>query len=214
MRPAPGTHIRYNFATNHPASFRGWWFELWRTLCRFALFAGRFRTAGDWPDLKQAVLVAAPHTSNWDAIWMLAAAGHYRVRLRWMGKKSLTEGPFGWAARLAGCVPVDRQRAGDLVTAMAQAFEETPDLLLAVAPEGTRDPVAEWKSGFWHIARAAKVPLLFTVMDYGTRTVYISGHYWPTDDYAADLAVIRSHYADARPRHHSRFSIESAKPKA
>lgn len=211
--PAPGTHVPHDLASNRPARCRGLGLEFWRWLCILAMALGRFRTAGDFPDLAKAVIIAAPHTSNWDAIWMLAAAGRYRVALNWMGKKSLGEGPFGWLAHAFGLVPVDRSRSADLVGAMAEAFAARDRLLLAVAPEGTRGSVREWKTGFWHIARAAQVPLIFAVMDYGTRTVRISGHMWPSDDYAADLAVIRSHYADARGRRRDRFDVDAARPR-
>jgi len=203
----PGLHIRYDRSTNRPLPPRGLGAELFRAASRLLLWAGGWKTAGDFPAHAKAVVLAAPHTSNWDGIWMIAVGGKYRIRLRWMGKASLGKGPLGWLAKWAGLVPVDRSGGKDLVRATADAFAAEPQLLLAVAPEGTRGKVGEWKSGFYHIARMANVPIIFAVMDYGTRTVFISGEIWPSGDYEADLATIRTHYADAHGRHLGHFSL-------
>lgn len=205
--PPPGTHIRYDLGSARIGPWRGLGPELYRWGSNILYFVGRWRVAGDFPSHPKAVILAAPHTSNWDGLWMVAAAGVYRVRLRWMGKASLGRGPFGWVARLAGLVPVDRSGGQDLVRATVEAFEAADGLLIAIAPEGTRATVGEWKSGFYHIARLAGVPIVFAVMDYATRTVRISGELWPSGDYDADLALIRTHYADARGRHAGRFSM-------
>jgi 1-acyl-sn-glycerol-3-phosphate acyltransferase len=107
----PATHTPLSPATARPAPFRGVLSEAVRWVSAAYLKAAGWTMQGDWPALDKLVLVAAPHTSNWDGINMLAAAGYYRVRLRWMGKKSLTAGPFGGILRLLGCVPIDRSRA-------------------------------------------------------------------------------------------------------
>ena len=166
-----------------------------------------WRVRGDWPALRKAVLVAAPHTSNWDGLHMLAAAGYYRITLRWMGKESLTRGPFGWLVRAVGCVPIDRSARRDVVRAMSDAFAATTDMLLAVPPEGTRGLAREWKSGFYHIACAAQVPIILTVLDYGTHTLRMAGVFYPTGDYDADIVVIRGYYSDAVGRHRDRFAV-------
>jgi len=204
--PSPGTHIRYPLDSAAIGPWRGVGPELYRWGSRLVFLVGRWKVAGDFPPHPKAVVLAAPHTSNWDGIWMVAAAGIYRVRLNWMGKASLGRGPLGWLAHLAGLVPIDRSGGKDLVQSTAQAFEQADQLLMAIAPEGTRRAVGEWKSGFYHIARLAGVPIVFAVMDYGTRTVRISGEIWPSGDYEADLAVIRTHYANARGRNAGRFS--------
>jgi 1-acyl-sn-glycerol-3-phosphate acyltransferase len=156
---------------------------------------------GDWPALEKAVLVAAPHTSNWDGLNMLAAAGYYRVRLRWMGKKSLTEGPFGWLMTALGCVPIDRSERHDVVKAMADQFRSHDRMILAIPPEGTRSPVNEWKSGFYHIAVASGVPIVLSVLDYGRRKIRLAAVIFPSGDYEADLKLIRGHYVEAVGKH-------------
>jgi 1-acyl-sn-glycerol-3-phosphate acyltransferase len=165
---------------------------------------------GDWPDAPRMVLVCGPHTSNWDGIWMLAAAGYWRVRLRYMGKKSLTEGPFGGFVKWTGCIPVDRSKSNDLVEQMRQAFAAEPSLVLAIPPEGSRGKVEKWKTGYYHIAMAADVPIVLAVLDYGTRRIRISGALSPTGDYAADYALIRTHSADARGKYPELFTLPEA----
>lgn len=194
---SPGTHIVFDRSTARPRPYRGAIAEVWRWVCLVLLKIGGWTMEGDWPADPKAVVICAPHTSNWDGIWMLVAASAWRFRLRYMGKKSLTEGPFGWLVRWTGCIPVDRSKSNDLVAQMAQAFGGEGNLLLAIPPEGTRGRVEKWKSGFYHIAVGANVPLLFAVLDYGARKVRISGALWPSGDYAADFAIIRSHYEGA-----------------
>ena len=197
-------------ATARPAAFRGVGSEVVRWVSAAFLKVGGWKIRGDWPSpdktgLDKAVLIAAPHTSNWDGLNMLAAAGYYRVKLRWMGKASLTRGPFGWLIKALGCVPIDRSQSNDVVRAMADAFGGSQRMLLAIPPEGTRSAVREWKSGFYHIAVAAGVPILLTVLDYGSRTVSLAAVVYPSGDYDADLAIIRGHYANAKGKNRSKF---------
>ncbi len=162
--------------------------------------------AGDWPSDPKAVLLAAPHTSNWDGVYMLASAGYFRVKLRWMGKKSLTTGPFGGFVKWMGCVPIDRDAKNDVVRQMAEAFAAQDELILAVAPEGSRALSTEWKSGFYQIAHQAGVPILMTVLDYGSKTVRLHGLFTPSGDYETDLPLIKAAYADAKGLDDSKFA--------
>ena len=164
---------------------------------------------GDWPPVRKAVMVAAPHTSNWDGVWMLAAAGFYQVKLSWMGKKSLVDHPLGGIVRWLGCVPVDRASAGDVAQQSAEAFGKTEQMVLAIAPEGTRSLTKTWKSGFYRIAVAAKVPLILSVLDYRHRTIRIDGAFEPTGDYETDLPKIQAGYTGAGGRHDGRFAAGS-----
>jgi 1-acyl-sn-glycerol-3-phosphate acyltransferase len=198
-------------AIGKPAPYRGWLLEALRIICWAGLTLAGWKIRGDWPPLKKAVLIAAPHTSNWDAIYMLAAAGYFRITLRWMGKASLTKGPFGWVVSALGCVPIDRSARHDVVETMRRAFAATDAMLLAVPPEGTRSLTREWKSGFYHIARTAEVPIILSVLDYGTKTIRIAGVFYPTGDYETDLVAILGYYRGASGKHSDRFSAEKAK---
>ncbi|MEM5517895.1 1-acyl-sn-glycerol-3-phosphate acyltransferase [Henriciella sp. AS95] len=193
-----------------PSNRTGVFASLMRNLAALMLAVTGWKLEGDWPqDAEKAVLVAAPHTSNWDGLWMIFAAAYYRVKLRWMGKKSLVDHPLGWFVKWLGCVPVDRKSASDIVEQTAAAFAESDRLTLAVAPEGTRSAMTEWKSGFYRIAIKAGVPLIITVLDYGTRTVKIAGLFQPTGDYQADLPLIKAYYANAEGRHKGNFSLNA-----
>lgn len=192
-------------ATARPAPFAGPFSEIVRWLASAFLKLSGWRLEGDFPALDKAVLVAAPHTSNWDGIYMLATAAHYRVRLNWMGKKSLTQGPFGWLVKALGCVPIDRSASNDVVKAMSDQFAARERMILAVPPEGTRNAVREWKSGFYHIAVAAKVPIVLSVLDYGAKTIRLAAIFHPSGDFDTDLPIIRAHYANAKGKHRDKF---------
>lgn len=199
------THLRYATHSARPGPWRGLVFELYRLLCRCWLRLFGWRVEGDWPGHRKAVLVAAPHTSNWDGLHMLATAGYYRIKLSWMGKAELTHGPFGGLVRRAGCVPIDRSGPQDMVEQMGRAFDQSDVLVLAIPPEGSRSKTAGWKSGFYQIARRAGVPIVLSVLDYGTKTVRLSGEVHPSGDYAADLALIMSHYDGASGKYPDKF---------
>lgn len=195
------SHAAIAPTTSRPAPSKGLFSEFVRVCCIVYLKLTGWRMQGDWPAIDKMVLVAAPHTSNWDGLNMLAAAGFYRIRLRWMGKKSLTQGPFGWLIKALGCVPIDRSQSNDVMKTMADAFAAESHIVLAIPPEGTRDRVKEWKSGFYHIAVAANVPIVLSVLDYKGKTMSIAAVVHPSGDYEADLPMIRSYYANAVGKH-------------
>ena len=204
---APGTLVTHDPTTARPLPRRGLGLEIWHWFGTAMLVIGGWKIRGDWPADPKCVIIAAPHTSNWDGIWMIAAAAKWRIRLRYMGKKSLTQGPFGAIVRWTGCIPIDRSKSNDVVAAMKDAFAAEPTLFLAVPPEGTRDPVEKWKSGFYHIAVGAGVPITFAVMDYASKTVTLPATFWPTGDYDADLPLIQSFYANAQGKHPHKFKM-------
>jgi 1-acyl-sn-glycerol-3-phosphate acyltransferase len=191
-----------------PLPYRGAWREAVRYLSWAFLALCGWKLHGDWPPLKKAILVAAPHTSNWDALYMLATASYYRVSLLWMGKLSLTRGPFGWLMTALGCVPIDRSARHDVVATMRDAFAARDEFTLLVPPEGTRSKAA-WKSGFYYIARGAGVPLILGIMDYRTRIIRIDGVFHTTGNYDADLAAIQRHYRSAVGKYPAKFAAEN-----
>lgn len=202
---APGTLILHDLGSARPRPPRGLLVDVWHWLGSAFLAIGGWKIAGDWPDDAKCVIIAAPHTSNWDGIWMIAAAARWRIRLRYMGKKSLTTGIFGGIVKWTGCIPIDRSKSNDVVAAMKEAFAAEAGLVLAVPPEGTRDPVDKWKSGFYHIALGAGVPITLAVMDYATKTVSLPATLWPSGDYERDLAIIQGFYANAKGKYPENF---------
>lgn len=199
-------HVTFDRSTSRPARSSNPFSIIVHLCCRILLTLGGWKLEGDWPDEDKVVLVAAPHTSNWDAFNMLIAAGYYRIRLNWMGKKTLTTGPFGWLLRWLGCVPVDRASKHDTVQQMCTIFAERKKMVLAISPEGTRTRTAAWKTGFYHIAHKAGVPIMMTVQDYGSKTIRLSGMLMPSGNYNDDLELIKGHYRNAYGKYHDQFS--------
>ncbi len=140
--------------------------------------------------IRKAVIVAAPHTSNWDFIYYLGATRDLGIFPHFMGKASLFRWPLGRFMRDMGGVPVDRAHSRDMVGQMVDAFAAREDFLLTIAPEGTREGATRWKTGFYQIALRAGVPILCGVINYRNRTIHLRGPVWPGGDYRADMTKI------------------------
>lgn len=147
------------------------------------------------------VLIAAPHTSNWDAYFMIACGWALGLRVNWLGKDSLFRFPFGGLMRRLGAIPVDRSRHLNQVRAAAALFREQPALILAVAPEGTRARAEHWHSGFYYAALEAQVPIGLGFLDYARKAGGILGFLQPTGDIHADMTRIREAYRDVRGKY-------------
>lgn len=167
---------------------------LTRWLGRSVLRLGGWQMVGDFPAQKKLVIIAAPHSSGWDAIWGLAAKLAMGLQLVFMGKQELFRGPQGWILRRMGAVPVDRARAHGVVDQIVARFAQSDTMWFVLAPEGTRRRVEHWKSGFWHIARDAGVPVLCAYFDYPSRTIGIGDVFEMTADLKGDMARIRAYY--------------------
>lgn len=161
--------------------------------------AARWRVVGEIPDLAKAVIIVAPHTSNWDFPVGVAAMLALDLELRFLGKHTLFDGPLGPLMRGLGGVPVDRGQPGSgVVEEMAARFRASERLLLALAPEGTRSSVGRWKSGFYRIAVAAEVPIAAVALDWGRREVRFGPVVAPSGDLEGELAVFGEFFAGAR----------------
>jgi 1-acyl-sn-glycerol-3-phosphate acyltransferase len=155
---------------------------------------------------QRCVLIAAPHTSNWDLPYTLMVGFALHLNLYWMGKASLFRWPFGALMRWLGGVAVDRERSSNLVAASAQALREADGpLQLVVPPEGTRGKVRHWKTGFYFIAQQADVPIVLAFMDYGRKVGGLGPVFVPTGDVEADMAEIKRFYAGVRGRNADQF---------
>jgi 1-acyl-sn-glycerol-3-phosphate acyltransferase len=146
-------------------------------------------------------LIAAPHTSNWDLPYLLAFAVIFGVRVTWMGKHTLFRGPMGWVMRKLGGTPVRRHRSNDLVQQMADVIQAESDIALVVPAEGTRSYTPHWKSGFYHIARTANVPIVLSYLDYARRRGGFGPELIPSGDMCEDMEEIRAFYADKKGRY-------------
>jgi 1-acyl-sn-glycerol-3-phosphate acyltransferase len=156
---------------------------------------------GPVPEPRKFVVIAAPHTSNWDFVYFIGATRKLGAHLSFMGKKQLFRWPFEKAMRELGGIPVDRSASKNYVQQMADEFRSRSEFMLTIAPEGTRGKVGQWRTGFYHIAMAAGVPLVFGVMDYKRKFVGLSEVFHPTGDYEADMIKIRAYYSQFTPKH-------------
>lgn len=166
-----------------------------RWLGRTVLRLGGWRMEGEFPDIPKLVLIGAPHSSNWDGIWGLAAKIALGLDIKILGKDSLFKVPLmGVLLRRLGVIPVDRSAAHGVVEQSAMMIRRADRFWYGLAPEGTRKPVERWKTGFWKIARAADVPVLPAYFHYGRKVIGIGPPFALGEDMAADLARIREWY--------------------
>ena len=177
----------------------------WLAVCVLTVFG--WKRSGKPPDHPpKCVMIAAPHTSNWDLPVMLMIAFAVRARVFWMGKHTLFRPPFGSFFRWLGGVPVDRRKSSNVVDQMVELFEERESFTLILAPEGTRKRTTHWKTGFYHIAYGAGVPIVLGFLDYERKVGGIGPVVMPTGDIEADMDVIRKFYADITGRHSAESS--------
>ncbi len=167
----------------------------------------------DLPDIKKYVAIAAPHTSNWDFPLGILAAKAIRLKVHWMGKHSLFRWPYGWFFRAIGGTPVHREKGRNYIRQMTDLFEHSEQLVLALAPEGTRSKTDHWKTGFHYIARAANVPIVMCYLDFGNKQVGIGESFIPGDDIEVDFKQIRQFYANRRGKNPEKESLIQARNK-
>jgi 1-acyl-sn-glycerol-3-phosphate acyltransferase len=152
-----------------------------------------WRIVGDLPNLSRYILVVAPHTSNWDGLIGLAAAVAVGIRARFLAKHTLFRGPLGWLLRLLGGIPVKRGKSGRLVNEAVKLFERE-SFVLAITPEGTRKRVDRWRTGFYHIAHRAQVPIFLIALDYGTHEIQLGPLIYTSGDMDHEVELIRDHF--------------------
>jgi 1-acyl-sn-glycerol-3-phosphate acyltransferase len=144
------------------------------------------------------VLIAAPHTSNWDLPYLLAFAFLMRTKIFWLGKKQIFKPPFKHIMQWMGGIPVDRSQSNNLVEYAAHLLRSESNLKIVVTPEGTRAKITHWKTGFYHIARLAEVPIVFAYLDYSKRIGGIGGQLLPSGNIDSDMKIIKAFYADIK----------------
>ena len=174
-----------------------------RFVGRWVLRLFGWRLTGAIPDRQKFVVIVAPHTSNWDFPVGLAAKWAIDFRVTWLGKDTLFKPPLGWFMRAVGGIPVNRATANALVEQCAAEFAARDQMIVVLAPEGTRHKVTRWRSGFWHIARAAGVPIVCSAIDWGTKEVRFGPTLMvdPDADPTTDIARIQAHYDGVRGYH-------------
>ena len=161
------------------------------------------------PGAEKSVLIAAPHTSNWDLPYTLMVAFALRLTPYWMGKAQIFRFPFRGVMMWLGGLPVDRSQASNLVAASVTAMGEAHGpLQLIVPPEGTRGKTRFWKTGFYYIAQGAKVPIVMAYLDYEKKTGGLGPVFRPTGDIDADMARIKAFYAPFKGKNADQFHAD------
>ncbi len=168
----------------------------WVSILVLALIGWKIR--GRELERQRCVLIGAPHTSNWDFPLMIMAVLKLRLRVYWMGKHTLFPFPFAGLMKWLGGIPIDRGRPHNVVRETVRQYEKNDELVVLVPPEGTRSKVTHWKTGFYHIASNAGVPILLGYVDAGRKEAGFADFYQPSGDLDHDLAEIRKFYADKR----------------
>ncbi|WP_437572008.1 lysophospholipid acyltransferase family protein [Sorangium sp. So ce542] len=169
-----------------------------------SVFGWRVEGVTDLPP--KAVLIAWPHTSNWDFPFTLAVSYVLDLEFSWLGKHTLFEPPFGPFFRWLGGIPVDRRDRNNLVAAVVDVLKQHDELKLIIAPEGTRSRTKRWKTGFYYVALGAGVPIILGYLDFPRKRGGILHVFYPTGDIEADIAAIRRYYEGIEGKHASRMS--------
>lgn len=184
----------------------------WVSLAYLRIFGWRYE--GQLPDVPKYVMIAAPHTSNWDFPITMFLAFAFNMKVYWMGKASLFKRPFGPVMRWLGGIPIDRSKANNVVENTIAVFNEHEKLVIVVPPEGTRNKVSYWKTGFYRIACGANVPIVLGYIDFRRKAGGIGPVVIPTGDIEADMYAIYSFYAGITgkyPEKSSAAAIEAEK---
>ncbi|QDG53479.1 acyltransferase [Persicimonas caeni] len=179
----------------------------------FELLAKAYLAATGWTvrndvpdDVDKFVIIAAPHTSNWDFPVTLAVAKTIDMKFYWVGKHTLFRWPFGGLMRRLGGIPIDRRSSQGFVEQIAEAFDDADAMALGIAPEGTRSKRDHWKSGFYHIAREAGVPIVLGFLDWGRKEGGLGPMVDASQSKKEVMDQIRAFYADKEGKRHDTYT--------
>jgi 1-acyl-sn-glycerol-3-phosphate acyltransferase len=154
------------------------------------------------PALKKYVCIAAPHTSNWDGLLLVAVGQALGIPMAFMIKDDWVKGPMAPLMRRMGAIAINRSRASNVVDQMIEEFGRRDELVLVIPPEGTRKRTETWKSGFYHIARGANVPVVPGYLDFARKRAGLGAPITMTGDVKADMDKIRGFYTEHHPAGH------------
>lgn len=176
-------------------------FPIGRLIGRLMLLLFGWRIEGDLPQLAKCVVVVAPHTSNWDFFFGMAAALALDLDANWLGKHTLFRiPPSAWLLSRLGGIPVDRAHPHGIIEQIVDTCCSRDKFLLGIAPEGTRSPVKHWKTGAYLIARKASVPIVPACIDYRQKSISILEPFMPGDDMEQEMLRISSYYSGAQAK--------------
>lgn len=169
------------------------------------LAAAQWRIEGEFPRRAKMVAIVAPHTSNWDFVVGFAAYLALELSATWFGKHTLFRWPLGPIFRHFGGIPIVRTRSTNIVSLYIAEFAKRDRMVLAIAPEGTRKRVPEWKTGFYHIAVGAGVPIVPVAFDFASRLIRIFPPVTPSGNVERDVEELRSRFVPSMARRPDNF---------
>lgn len=173
---------------------------------QFILKCKGWKTTGEIPNEPKMVVCFAPHTSNWDFIWGKLAASAMGFKISFLIKEEWVKmWGIGWWLKKQGAIPVARNKSTSMTDKMAEVFKQSDQLNLVISPEGTRKPNAEWKRGFYYIAKKAGVPILPLVLDYGKKEIIVKPLMHPTDNEEQDFIDFKSLFVGSTGKHPKQF---------
>jgi 1-acyl-sn-glycerol-3-phosphate acyltransferase len=163
--------------------------------CSFMLRVLGWKITGDYPyHIKKFIIVVIPHTSNWDFPLGLLVRGSMKQNIMFFAKSTLFRFPFAGLFRWLGGISVDRSKSTNFVDAVIESYNNHDELVTVISPEGTRSKVETLKSGFYYIAKGAKIPMILCKFDYRNREVHFAEPFYATDDKDADFQFIEDHF--------------------
>lgn len=165
-----------------------------------------WRFEGEVPNRSKFVAAVAPHTSTWDAVVTISMIFAIGIQVSWLGTKQIFRGPGMAFFRWLGGIPIDRQARHGVVEQTIAEFGQREHFVLALFPEGTRKKTVRWKTGFYHIAQGAGVPILLVGLDYGRNVIRLGPLIMPGGDLTADLQTIQHHFSQLTAKNPHRFS--------
>ncbi len=154
-----------------------------------------WKVAGSIPNEKRILIVAAPHTSNWDFVIGMGALLGLNAKIRWIGKHTLFKPGISWFFRWLGGIPVNRKNPASFIEDISNMIKKDRGLMIGVAPEGTRKKINRWKTGFLRIAKTTQSKILFISIDAPSKTIKIASTlFTPTEDKENDLEFVKSYF--------------------
>ena len=178
---------------------------LMRWIAIIILKFGGWRAVGNVPTIDKYVGIAAPHTTNWDFVWLICLALKLKVKVYWMGKHTLFKGAAGPIMRWLGGIAIDRRKSGNTVAQIVEAFNTTDKLVVVIPPEGTRSRTHYWKTGFYHIAHGAEVPIALGFLDFELKVGGFGPIFVPSGDIDADMPLIKGFYQNVKGKYPDQY---------
>lgn len=180
-----------------------------RTLSRLYFWLTGWRLEGRLSsDIKKCILVAAPHTSNYDFGYSRAALYIMECHVKYLAKKELLDSPLGFIFRATGAIGVERDKSENMVDRIVKMFHQSQELIIMLAPEGSRKLKGKWKTGFYFAALQAQVPIVLASLDYRKKVANVGLVFYPTGDYQKDMMQVKEFYKSVTPRYPEKFVLD------